>query len=326
MIQRLAACSVSVFLAVSPAAASLPGGSYQDYANRVRKASDAAVGSQFLSLPLPMNNLLAGKWQLGIDGGYSSADSGAVNLKGEMLSVGYTRAFADHWGYYLLAFGNNMSVRSGGREVLVTPFANNVPLDTPEYAEFSNGNGAARQLGIGAMMVWDPLVTGEESSSLPVYGGVIIDDLNLSGLTVDYLMATGADAGQTGTMDLSGSYTFFMPTAGIQYSRNVGKNWKVVPNFLLSVSVNSLPQKGRITGTAPKVFDISGTSGSAGYGDADFRALVAAFGTTILYRPWGVGANLGATLFRSTVGKAMYDGVNKVFQLDLSWRFGNYAR
>lgn len=317
----------AALLAVSPAfAQNQQSGSTQDFGNRVRKATEASMANQFLSFPLPMNNLLKGKWQLGVDGGYSAVDAKLIEMKGGMLSVGYTYAFADKWGVYALAFGNSLSASGGGSDRLVHPWIRSgLPISTPAQAEFSNTRGTARNTGVGAALVWDPLVSGEESHSMPVYVGVIMSRYTLDDLKTDYRITSGADTGQRGIIDLTGDYSFMMPFIGWQYARNWGK-FKIVPNALLAPPLTSVAQKGRITGTAPKVFDVSGDTESSGFNDANFDPSVVALGTTVIYRPWGLGANLGATLFKRLAGNTLHDGVESVFQFDLSWRFGNYVR
>lgn len=309
-----------------PAEAMLPGGEHQDFGNRLLKASEASVGAQFLAFPLPMSHLLKGRWQVGVDGGYSSVDAGVIKQKGVLSSVGATYAFADHWGVYGLFFHNRLAVSGGGREVLVTPFAV-TGLDTPEYADFSNVDGTVQQMGLGAALVFDPLVKNEEGNSLPLYAGLIINKVKLDDVKADYRMATGANAGQAGSLDLSGDYTFPMPMFGAMYSRNLSSKWRIVPSVFVAIAAKEEPQHGIITGTSPLVFRHEGETGQApDTGDAHFSPKVAALGATLVYRPWGLGLNLGATLFRATVGTSMYDGVKKVFQLDLSWKFGNYVR
>ena len=317
------AAALTLALAV-PASARLTG-SYQDFGNRLSKASNAAVGNQFLSMPLPMANVLKGKWQLGVDGGYSAVDAGVVQMKGGMTSVGYTYGFADHWGVYSLAYGNSQSISGGGREAIVHPFATGVPLDTPEYAEHTNVRGTAKLMGGGAAVVWDPLLSGEDSHSLPLYAGLLVSRFSLDNATVDYRMLTGADAGQTGSMNLSGDYTFVSPILGIQYARNIGQ-FKITPHALFIAPMDQIAQKGTITGTAPKVFNRSGDTGMTSVTDAGYQFFVIALGTNVIYRPWGLGANIGATLFKAAVGSTLYDGVAKVIQFDLSWRWGRYAK
>lgn len=315
-----------VFCVASPVRAAIQGGTSQDYGNRLLKASEASVGSQFLAFPLPMSHILKGKWQIGVDGGYSAVDAGVLSEKGALASVGATYAFADHWGVYGLAFMNRLEVSGGGRAILVTPFATNIPIDIPEHAEFSDAQGTVQQQGLGVALVYDPLVKNEEGNSLPVYAGLIINNVRFDGVKVDYRMLTGANAGQRGQLDFSESYVFPMPMIGALYSHNISSKWRIVPSILGAFSLSEKPQHGVITGTSPLVFRREGDSGAAGSAEANFRPFVFALGTTVVYRPWGLGVNLGATAFRSLVGKSMYDGVDSVLQLDLSWRFGDYVR
>ncbi|MBI2362590.1 MAG: hypothetical protein HYV15_04330 [Elusimicrobia bacterium] len=318
-------CAVLAAGAAAPSSAAV-NGQGQDFGSRALKASEAALNNQFLSIPLPMTHYLKGKWQLGVSGGYSDVDAGVLRLRGGAAGVGFSYAVADKLGVYVLGFVNDQKVSGGGRELLLTPFLRAAPIATGESAEFSGVGGSARQLGFGAAGVYDPFVKDEKGFSMPFFAGLLLDRFELRNVKAGYRMLSGADAGQTGTLDLSGSYTFLMPMMGVQAAVDLGEKVRLVPAVLFSKTVGAKPQEGRITGTAPKVFDLSGDSRSAGSSDADFNTFVFAPGCTVVYRPWGLSTNLGATLFKRAVGAKLFDGVQKILYLDLSWRWGDFAK
>lgn len=316
---------LAVLLAAAPAASAQ---STQDFGNRFVHASRASVNSQFLAFPLPMTHWLKGRWQVGTAAGYSNVDGSLVDMKGPLASVGWSWAFTDRFGLYALGFFNSLDASGSGETGLVAPFTTGLPIANassgPPKTRYENVAGAVKQSGGGLGLVWDPKASEGGRTSLPLFFGVVLNRLKITDSGADYTVLEGADAGQKGRQSMDGSYTFVMPFAGILYSRDLGKNIQMVPSLLVSVSAGSQAQFGRITGTSPKVFDLSGDTDQTGYSDAGFDIIVLAPGLTFIYRPWGIGFNVGATVFKAVA--TLEDGVDGVLTFNASWRFGDYER
>lgn len=294
----------------------MSGGGFQDMNSKLAHATNAAVTDQMLSAPLPLSHFLKGQKQYSVSGGYSTVDAGVVQLNGNGLTLAFDRAFRDGWGYQFLLLANQHNVGISGNEVLNTPFAKNVPLDLPERAEFSNGKGRITFTALGAALVYDPLLKGKDSQSLPLSFGVQVATMKFDGVSTHYRMTSGTSTGSQGDLDLNGEYSFVMPFFAAHWFFPVRENWLLVPSVRFAKALESVGQKGRMTGPG---FDVSGNSEATGYTDANFDLWLVSPGFTISYRPWNLSSNVGASLFRYMMPGLTSDGVNKTVLFSLAW-------
>lgn len=297
-----------------------PSGDSADFGNRITGASDISVDNQLAVMPLPMNKFLKGRYQIGFSGGYSTVEAGPFDYKGPLASVSFSYSPKDKFGFYVLAFSNKLDASGGGQDRLVTPFLRSVPLDLPATAEFSNVQGNVTQSGVGFSLVYDPLALkgGPREQSLPMFIGVLYDKLKHDGVKTDYRILDGADAGATGQIIYDDSYSFFMPMAGIQFPVKFGPV-RLIPNIIGFFPLGDKAQKATLTGSFGT---LSGDSESAGNTDANLGRPLGSFGLTVEFIPWGLSANIGATLFK-LLSSTIIDEIDAVTLFNLTKTFGN---
>jgi hypothetical protein len=313
-------CTLALLLSVSSGAlASHSGASGSDFGSRITGASDISVDNQIAVMPLPMNRFLSGQFEAGVSAGYSSVEAGPFTFKGPLLSLAVSYSPFDRFGVYAVGFTNRLDASGGGRDTLVVPFSANVPLDLPAQAQFSNISGSIKQTGVGVSLVYDPFAQrgAEQGTSVQLYLGVLWDRIEHDGVSVDYRVLDGANAGATGSIRYNGTYDFVMPMAGVKFPMRLGPLY-VVPNIVGFFPLDDAGQKGTITGSFGS---ISGDSDSAGNDDANLGRPLGSFGLTLEYVPWGLSTNIGATLFKS-LSPDLVDEIDKVVLFNLNKTFG----
>jgi hypothetical protein len=304
-------------------ASHISGSGISDFGNRITGASDIAVDNQLAVMPLPMNKFLKGRYEVGFSGGYSTVEAGPLDFKGPLFSASFSYSPMDKYGFYVFAFTKKLDASGGGQDKLVTPFLSSVPLDLPANTEFSNVMGSINQTGLGFSLVFDPLAhkTGPREPSMPMFIGVVYDNLKHDGVKADYRILDGTDAGATGQILYNDSYSFFMPVAGLQFPVRFGPI-RLIPNVMGFFPLDDKAQKATLTGAFGT---LSGDSESAGHSDANLGRPLGSFGLTVEFVPWGLSANIGATIFK-LISSSIIDEIDSVALFNLTKSFGNANR
>ena len=204
-----------------------------------------------------------------------------------------------------------MSFSGGsGRDLFNPLFRNDIPLDLPEFATFSNPHGDLRHFGLGGGAVWRP---GGRATTWTF--GALWERLDLSGYTLDYSIETGVSAGASGVLDHSATYDFVTPYVGWRHERPLGTRWTVAPRLIGALPLPRRGFVGRITGPG---FDLSGDTGSAGRGLHMGDGYVGA-GLVFEHARSGFGIDLGATLYHFGAERVIHKGINQPIVLNFTW-------
>jgi len=155
----------------------------------------------------------------------------------------------------------------------------------------------------------------------------MLNKIKFDNVKTDLELITGTHTGISSTLDLSADYTFLMPFFNLVYSKDLGEDWQMIPSLLIAASVGDKGQQARWFGSQDRngnAFDVSGNTDQSGNQDANFDLFIIAPGFTILYHPWGISTNIGATIIEQALPGLGEDGVEKVLVLSLSYKWPQY--
>ncbi|MBT3225388.1 MAG: hypothetical protein HOD85_16115 [Deltaproteobacteria bacterium] len=313
-----------------------------DIGHRIHNASAASLSNQFMVMPLPMSHYLEEKYQWGISGGYTEIDADVVTLSGELFSVSYSQALKKGWGLYGIGYYTSQKVKGGGMDELITDFLprgtetpvelNGATRGGKDSIEVSNVQGKVAYLGVGIGVVWDPIVKNEQSNSMPLMAGIIFNQYKMDNTKVDWRLTQGSDINKKGTLDYSATYNHFLPFVGWQFAMNLGSDFRMIPSMFFAMTLKSEGQKVKWTGTSSNAstsyggdaFEINGDTDSAGNKEANIKLFIIAPGFTIVYRPWGLSTNIGATFADMVVPGLGVDDVEKVLVYNITFQWPKY--
>lgn len=129
-----------------------------------------------------------------------------------------------------------------------------------------------------------------------------------------------------------GSATSYGVLAGLQANIPVGKKFALNP-FLLAMPSTADTNKGDAINSSHIRLDRPITVGTSGgtqvsTSQTDFIRAIPRFsmGLNAVYRPWGISANLTASLFTALTNKSLELQGNKILKLQLSKSFGNFPK
>ena len=275
---------------------------------------EAAMDLRYLSLPLAAGPLVDGAFHWTLQLGGTRTGAAFVDMNGVLASVSGTWSFAQGWGLSGLVFDDAMRFSgSSGRDELHPLFNRAIPLDLPEFADFSHPRGDLTHLGAGLALVRQ---TAPDAASRfwTLQGGALWEDLELDGFQLDYTVATGASAGASGLLDHSATYRYVTPFAAVEWTRPLGARFSLTPR-----AIAAFPSKkgfeGRLTGPG---FDLRGDTATAGRGKHMGDPYVG-FGLELEHRPTGLAIDLGATLFNAAAETVIHHGIDQPILLTVSW-------
>lgn len=304
------------------AALALPGAAQgsSDPANRIKGASDAASNSVLAGLPLPMTDWTKGNWHVGVSAGYAKIEAGVFDFKGPGVALGWSWAALEGKGLYAVGFYNELKAAGGGNEPTATPWVQSPVSFTA--AEFSNIGGSVKQYGAGLTAAMD-FAHGSRKHAVPGFVGLMVNSTKVDAFTMDYTATAGTNSGQKGVMKLDGTYTFVMPLIGISYSYLAWEDWALRPSIVAAFPLGTQGSMGSLTGTAPSVFAVSGDTEGSGVSEANFgKRPIWSLGFVVEYKPWGLSANLGATLFKLALASSLIDEIDTLTYFNLAYGFG----
>jgi len=250
---------------------------------------------------------------IGANAGYARTQSGTLSLDGPMIALSAGWRLNDAFRLTAFAFFDDFGLASGieHRPLEVTFAA--VPLALPAEGEFTGLDGTGRDVGLGLALNgsahWHWLPRFEWST------GVLWQQVTLSHYQLDYRLLEGPDAGTTGTVDYSATYTHFAPFLGAGWPREHGA-WTYVPHFQVVMPLPRRGFEGRITGPG---FDIAGST--ADRGNTPFGDPSLTFGFNVTYVPWHLTIDLGSTITQALLESKIHEGVNRNLMLVASWEF-----
>jgi hypothetical protein len=271
---------------------------------------EVAMDNRYAALPLwnACNDDARNTYCFGMNAGYARTHSGALSIDGPMFALNLARPLNEKLRFTAFVFFDDLAL-SGGTESrpLEAKFAN-PPLSLPAEAEFSGLDGAGRDVGAGVAFNgaahWRWLPSFEWSA------GLMWQQVKLSDYRFDYRITEGPDAGTTGTLDYSATYSYVVPFFGAAWPHTHG-DWRWVPHLQAAAPLPAAPIQGRITGPG---FDISGETGAIG--DTSLT-----IGFNVTYQPWNLTVDVGTTITQALLEPLIHEGVNHNLMVSMFWTF-----
>jgi hypothetical protein len=279
---------------------------------------EIAMDNRYASLPLwsscNQDRQADAGYCFGLDASYAVIHSGTLSFDGPMLSLGVSRPMGEKHRLTAFAFFDRFSLASGVEHRPLDTLFVDVPLTQPAEAEFAGLDGSAHDLGFGMALNgsadWG-WVSGFEWSA-----GILWQQVKLSDYRFDYLITDGPDAGTTGIVDFSATYTHITPFVGAAWPRARGV-WQYAPHVQVAMPLPRRGIEGRITGPG---FDLSGNSSDNGTG-TPFGDPSVTIGFNVTYRPWNLTVDIGSTLTQALIEPKIHEGVQHTLLLTAQWTF-----
>jgi hypothetical protein len=309
---------LAILLVSTPAArAALPNPPNEDIHFLAEHLPEAGQDARYTSLPFLSGRLEPGRWQQTFQVGYARTNADFLRLDGPMVAFNVGRGVTDRWGFSVLGFYDSMKVSGrSGRQVLRPFFFDNVPLDLPENAEFSNPRGDYRHFGVGGAFLRELSPAGADRR-YTLTAGLLYDHLEIKGYQMDYRILSGSSAGATGVLDHSSNVDFVTPYFGVQYTRPLGSRWAIAPRVIGGAPLPPSDFDARLTGPG---FDLSTARGEGKPGRIGDAFVGASAG--LIHLRSGLEIDLGSTLFFPILEKASHPGVNGSILLQIAWHHG----
>ena len=277
--------------------------------------TESGMDAHYQALPWPAGPVEHGRWSQSIDFSTAHTTTDFIDLDGPMIAFSAATGTTPGRGYELLGFYSTMDISGdGGRVDMTGEFLDDVPLDLPAPADFTNVRGTFRHYGVGAARVRD----GAHGSQRVF--GLLLENIDAAGFAMDYTLAAGADAGVSGVLDHSHHATFVTPFVGFAWTRPLAKNWSWSPRVRLAYPLPPGDLDGRITGPG---FDLSTPQ------DGDPLQIgdpYVAAGLALAHEPSGFEIDVGSTLWFPSAEHISHAGVDKAVMLHVAWRRHSAAR
>jgi hypothetical protein len=274
---------------------------------------EIAMDNRYATLPLWSMEPTESRSAFSLQAGYAYTHTETLAIDGPMLSAAVARSFSPRWHIRGLAFLDELSLTSGTEHrPLEVNFASDVPLALPAAAEFTGLSGEARDRGVGVAF-------GYEGRMWPWHAfqasaGILWQQLTLSGYHFAFRVTDGIDAGATGTLDYSATYSYFTPFIGLSWPRDRG-NWRFAPHVLAAMP---LPRRGVVGEIQGNGYDLSGDTGtnvhSRPFGDPSLTV-----GFDVTYRPWNVTFDVGTALTQVVLEPVIHEGVQHDWMISFRW-------
>ncbi len=306
------AVGLGLLLVSRPLAAALPNADEKDFDFLAEHLLESLMDDRFAALPLAAAPG-EGRWQPVVTLGYASTRADYQELSGPLFGVGAGYRLSPNRS--LAAFGFFDQLDIGGKAAvddLIPLFANDIPLDLPENAAFGPPRGEARHLGLGAAFTWR---RGASTWSV----GAIWSQLEARDFTASYRLLGGADAGVSGVLDHSASYSFLSPFARWRTSVPLGSRFALAPQVVVVVPLPRRGFAGRISGPG---FAVAGDTSGAGHGVHVGDSYVG-FGCEVEHLASHLSLELGAGLYQPLYERLVHAGLERAWVLHLVWRGGS---
>jgi hypothetical protein len=279
--------------------------------------AEIPMDNRYATLPLwsRWNDNVPPSWQLTAQSGFAQTHTGSLAVDGLMVSLAAGRRIAGDWQLTGLIFLDDLDLSSGlDRRPLEVRFAQGVPLDLPAPAEFSGLSGSARNLGLGLAI--RRTATFRLWHSYEWTAGVLWQRVALRDYSFNFRILEGADAGETGILDYSATYSHVTPFLGIAWPREFG-NWGITPHVQAAMPLPRRGVAGRITGSD---YDLRGDTGSAS-NDKPFGDPSLTIGLDFNYRPWNLTVDLGSAISQALLEPIIHEGVDRNWLISASWSY-----
>ena len=279
-----------------------------------RAAEDIAFVTEHLP-EVAMDNRYAGLplWGDGTTfaAGFTDIGVGSLALRGPMAGIAGTYGFH---GLRLKAFAFFDAFKlTGGRErrALNEPFVP-TPLALPAAAEFTGLDGTLRDAGLGLA-----LGNHVDTSWIGAFDwstGLLYQQVRLRDYRLDYRVLDGPDAGASGLLDFSATYSHFVPFFGVAKRYDFG-DWQLGPHVQLAMPLPRRAVEGRITGPG---FDLTGNTADNGAGK-HFGDPSVTLGLDVTYLPWSLSIDVGSLATQALFEPHIHQGIDQNWALHLYW-------
>jgi hypothetical protein len=276
----------------------------EDIAFVAEHLPEVAMDNRYAGLPLWSDGTTFGA-------GFTDMGSGTLALRGPMAGIAGTYGFH---GLRLKAFAffDAFKLTSGReRRPLNEPFVP-TPLTLPVAAEFTGLDGRMRDAGLGFA-----LGNHVDSSWIGAFdwsAGVLYQQVRLRDYRLDYSVLDGPDAGASGAIDFSATYSHFAPFVGLGKRYEFG-DWRLGPHVQLAMPLPRRGVEGRITGPG---FDAAGNTADNGAGK-HFGDPSVTVGVDVTYLPWNLSIDAGSLATQALFEPHIHQGIDQNWALHLYW-------
>lgn len=281
---------------------------------------ESDMDAQFATLALASGRLEAGVWQPTVGVAHYDTNAGLYRLEGASLGLGLARGLSDRWSLQTLGFLDRADI-GGDRAVdeLLPLFTRDIPFSVPVNAELTNAGGEVRHWAVGFALTRQVQKKGRGEGLLSWSFGLLHDRLEASDFSIAYRLTEGADAGTTGLLDLSATYSFETPFCDVRYSRKLGKSWRIESR---ATAVLPLPRRGLVGRIEGPGFDLSGDTEQADHG-VHMGDPALALGLCFEHTPSHLALDVGALLVEPLYERVTHKGVDQALLFHLRWHGGH---
>lgn len=276
---------------------------------------EIAMDNRYATLPLWANGPSEAGWYMTTQASLAQTHSGGLSIGGPMFSLGLSRRIAENWELTGLAFFDILSLSGTvDRRPMDAQFTTGVPLTLPAEAEFTNLSGASRGMGAGFAFKYSGEMRLWHSYEFAV--GVLWHRVELRDYSFEFRILDGPDAGATGVLDYSATYTHTVPFFGIAWPREHG-SWGLTPHIQAAIP---LPRRGVVGHISGPGYDLRGDTGETGVG-TPFGDPSVTIGFDVTYRPWNLTLDLGTLASQALIEPLIHEGVARNWLLSFSWTY-----
>lgn len=276
---------------------------------------EIAMDNRYATLPLWLagDRPRSSEFRFAATASYARSSADGLTLDGPMLSLAVDRELSKSWHFVLLGFFDHLGFSSSGvdRRPLAVSFAGNVPLALPATGDFTQLTGTASHTGLG--LAFRHATRRALLRQYEWTAGLMVEQMALREYSLRYRLVDGPDAGATGLLDYSATYTFATPFAGIAWPRVFGA-WRTRPHLQIAMPLPRRGVIGRIEGDSFTVAGDTADSNDRPFGDPSLT-----LGWDVTYRPWNLTADIGSTVTQATLERYIHEGVGRNWLLSLTW-------
>jgi hypothetical protein len=268
---------------------------------------------------IPMDNRYAtlpiwGESRFSVQAAYARTHSQTLAIDGPMFSLAAAWPLAHEWALSSFVFFDNLKLSSGvEHRPLDVHFVDNVPLTLPVAAEFTGLSGSAQDAGIGFAIRRSG--TMRFMHAYQWNAGVLWQRVTLHDFALDFRVLEGPDAGATGRVDYSATYSHFTPFVGIAWPREHG-NWGLMPRVLAALP---RPRRGVVGHIQGPGYDLSGDTGA--HGSKPFGDPALTIGFDVTYHPWNLSIDFGSAITQAVIEPLTHEGVAQNWLLSARWSY-----
>jgi hypothetical protein len=275
--------------------------------------AEIAMDNRYATLPLWEQT--ATRWNMTTQAAYSQTRTGGLSVEGPMFAMGVSRRMGENWQLTGLGFLDDLGLSSTvDRRPLEVQFTSGVPLTLPAEAEFTGLTGSARSTGVGFAVKRSGDMRWWHAYEFTA--GVLWHRVELRDYSFQFRVLDGPDAGATGELDYSATYTHTVPFFGVAWPRERG-DWGLTPHVQIAIP---LPRRGVVGHISGPGYDLAGDTSQTGVG-TPFGDFSMTMGFDVVYRPWNLTIDLGTLATQAVFEPLIHKGIESNWLLSFSWTY-----